>query len=144
MASKRRKKSTRQYGTHGWGRNKHRNSGMRGGFGNAGTGKKSDNKKPSIWAEDYFGKHGFVYKGIKEDVHAITFRDIEDKISSWLAQKQAQKEADTIILDLEKIGYNKLLSTGKITRKIKITVANASAKAAEKIKAAGGELVVNK
>ena len=58
-----------------------------------------------------------------------------------MEQKQAQKEADTIILDLEKIGYNKLLSTGKITRKIKITVSKASAKAAEKIKAAGGELV---
>ncbi len=144
MVVKRRKKSSRQCKTHGWGANKHRNSGMRGGYGNAGTGKKSHNKKPSIWAEDYFGKHGFVSKGQGECVCAINLRDIEDKLPVWLEEKHAKQEAGMIVLDLDELGYNKLLSTGKLTKKIRITVAKAAAGAEEKIKAAGGELVVNK
>lgn len=142
MVVRHRKKSSRQHGTHGWGRNKHRNSGMRGGYGNAGTGKKSHNKKPSIWAEDYFGKHGFVSKGQREEAKPINLRDIEDKLAGWLEQKLVREEAGTVLVDLEKLGYNKLLNTGKLTKKIKITVPKAAEGAAEKVKAAGGELVV--
>lgn len=144
MVVNKRKKSSRQQGstTHGWGRNKHRNSGQRGGYGNAGSGKKCDSKKTSNWATDYFGKHGFVRKGQVEHINAINIRDVEDKIPTWLANKQVTKEADTIIIDLGKIGYNKLLSTGKLTRKIKITVKKAAEGTAEKIKQTGGELVL--
>ena len=142
MTVNKRKKSNRQHGTHGWGRNKHRNSGMRGGYGNAGTGKKSDNKKPSNWATDYFGKHGFVSKPQLQADNTISFRDIEDKLSRWIEAKQASQEAGMITVDLGKLGYDKLLSTGKITKKVKITIPKAAANAAEKIKKAGGELVV--
>ena len=48
MTVNRRRKSSRGQGsvTHGWGKNKHRNSGSRGGYGNAGTGKKAQAKSP--------------------------------------------------------------------------------------------------
>lgn len=143
MVVNRRRKSSRQNGsnTHGWGKNKHRNSGSRGGFGNAGTGKKSHNKKPSIWATDYFGKHGFDSKQ-KHDDNVISLRDIEDKLPGWLEAKKAKQEAGMVVIDLEKLGYDKLLGTGKVTKKIKLTIAKAAAGAAEKVKAAGGELVV--
>jgi len=144
MVVKRRKKSARQYKTHGWGANKHRNSGMRGGYGNAGTGKKSDNKKPSIGAEDYFGKRGFVRKGQTEEINAINLRELEDKIPNWLKEKKINQEAQTIVINLEKLGYNKLLGTGKLTKKIKITAPKAAEGVAEKIKTAGGELVMTK
>jgi large subunit ribosomal protein L15 len=141
MVAKRRKKSSRAYGTHGWGKNKHRNSGMRGGYGNAGTGKKSDNKLPSIWAEDYFGKRGFVPRKKKQE-STLTLRDLEDRLPNWIEQKQASEEKGTIIVDLEKLGYTKILGSGKITKKVKITIPKAASGAAEKIKAAGGELVM--
>ena len=141
MVVNRRRKGSRAQGTHGWGKNKHRGSGSRGGCGNAGTGKKSHNKKPSIWKDEYFGKHGFSSK-IRKDVTPITLRDVEDKLSSWLNEKQVKQEAGTFVIDLQKLGYNKLLGTGKLTKKAKITVQKASAGAQEKIKAAGGELVV--
>ncbi|MCX6708156.1 MAG: uL15 family ribosomal protein [Candidatus Woesearchaeota archaeon] len=140
MVVKHQKKSGKRSGTHGWGRNKHRNSGSRGGYGMAGTGKKADNKKPSIWATEYFGKHGFVCQTAKT-INAITLRDVEDKLPAWMANKQAKEEAGTIVLNLKELGYDKLLGTGKITRKIKITIAKSTASAAEKIKKAGGELV---
>lgn len=146
MVVNRRKKVTRQRGssTYGWGKNKHRNSGSKGGFGNAGTGKKSDNKKPSIWGTktDYFGKHGFVSKGQYADVKAINLRDVEDKLNNWVAGKQVSHEAGVFVVDLSKLGYDKLLSSGKVLRKLKITVSSASEGAVEKVKAAGGELVV--
>jgi large subunit ribosomal protein L15 len=146
MVVNRRKKVVRQRGssTYGWGKNKHRNSGSRGGFGNAGTGKKSDNKKTYIWGTktDYFGKHGFVPKGQIVDVSAINLRDVEQMLPAWLAGKQVSQEAGIFIVDLAKLGYDKLLSSGKVTRKLKITVSSASEGAAEKVKAAGGELVV--
>jgi large subunit ribosomal protein L15 len=117
---------------------------MRGGYGNAGSGKKSDSKKPSNWATDYFGRQGFASKGPQEKTKPITIRDLEDKLPSWIEQKQAQHEAGTIVIDLEKLGYTKLLGTGAVTKKLKITVPKAAEGVAEKIKAAGGELVVKK
>ncbi len=141
MTVNKKKKSARMQGsgTHGWGRNKHRNSGQRGGYGNAGSGKKSDSKKPSNWAQDdYFGKHGFVSKGYPDTDITISIRDVEDKMPKWIKAKEASNNE----VDLGKLGYTKLLSTGKLTRKIKITIPKASVGAAEKIKTAGGELVV--
>lgn len=106
----------------------------------AGTGKKADHKKSSIWATEYFGKHGFVCQTAKT-TSAITLRDVEDKLPAWMANKQAKEEAGTIVLNLKELGYDKLLGTGKITRKFKIIIPKATASAAEKIKKAGGELV---
>jgi large subunit ribosomal protein L15 len=143
MVVNKRKKSSRSHGTHGWGRNKHRNSGQRGGYGNAGSGKKSDSKKPSIWGTktDYFGKHGFVSKGQITKDCVISVRDLEDKLPAFIAQKHAKQEAGVVVIDLTKLGYTKLLGTGKVTKKIKITIPTTTAGAAEKIKAAGGEVV---
>ena len=143
MPVNKRKKSSRTHGTHGWGRNKHRNSGQRGGYGNAGTGKKSDNKKPSIWGTktDYFGKHGFVSKGQITKDCVISIKDLEDKLPAFIEQKHAKQEAGIIAVNLGALGYTKLLGTGKVTKKLKITIPTAAAGAAEKIKAAGGEVV---
>lgn len=140
MVVNRRKKGTKSHGTHGWGRNKHRKSGSRGGCGNAGTGKKSHCNKPKIWGQDYLGKYGFVSVH-RNKVNAISLRDIEDKIPAWLNEKKIKQEAENIVINLKELGYTKLLSTGKVSRKIKITIPKASAGVEEKIKAAGGELV---
>lgn len=143
MVVNRRKKSSRQQGsgTHGWGKNKHRNSGSRGGYGNAGTGKKSHNKKPSIWASDYFGKYGFVSKNSR-DIKAISLRDIEQKIPCWLKEKKITSQDGKLVIDLEKLGFQKLLSSGKTNRSLKITVFKASKGVNKKISDAKGELVV--
>jgi len=98
----------------------------------AGTGKKADHKKTQIWNKEYFGKHGFINKTATE-TKTITLKDLDEKILS--------KHEQGATIDLNKLGYDKLLGTGKITRKAKIIIAQAVPSAAEKIKAAGGELV---
>lgn len=140
-----RKKSSRQRGgtTHGWGSmKKHRGAGNRGGRGMAGSGKKADQLKPSLWKnKKYFGKYGFKKKGIKIEISPINILLLEEKIASLEAAGKVSKENDVYVVDLEKIGYNKLLGSGKATKKFKITVPYASKGAVEKIKSAGGEVI---
>lgn len=45
-------------------------------------------------------------------------------------------------LDLVKLGFHKLLSTGKLTKKIHIKVPTATASAIEKVKNAGGTVSI--
>src|SRR3989344_1715915 len=125
MVVNRRKKSSRMQGsaTHGWGKNKHRNSGSRGGYGNAGTGKKSHGQKPSVWADEhYFGRHGFVSQNASPKLETITLRDVDQRIPLWLKEKKASEVSGKVVVDLGQLGYQKLLGTGKLTRAVKITV----------------------
>ena len=130
--------------THGWGaKKKHRGAGHRGGRGRAGSGKRGDAKKPSYWVDPkWMGKYGFKKKNIKEIVKPINFQDIEEKLGSWHQNNIIKKEQDSYVIDLNKIGYNKLLSKGSITQKLNITVKYASEKAIKKIKETGGGLTL--
>jgi len=145
MTVKRRKKITKQRGsrTCGWGL-VHRGSGQKGGAGNAGTGKKANAKapRPGLWTKQLMGKRGFVHKGPKIRDSVINLRDLEDKLPSLLSQKLATESAGTIIIDISKMGYTKVLGSGKVRRKWKITAQKAAPDAIEKVKAAGGELSV--
>jgi large subunit ribosomal protein L15 len=60
-----------------------------------------------------------------------------------LEQGKAVKEGALYVIDLEKLGYEKLLGSGVVAPKLKILVGCCSAQAAEKVKAAGGEVVLS-
>jgi large subunit ribosomal protein L15 len=142
MTINKRKKVVKYRGskTHGGGSmKKRRGAGHRGGKGAAGSGKRADQKKPSIWKGKYFGKHGFKSKRSKSII-AININYIEKNLEKFCSQKLINKENDFFSVDLRKIGFNKLLSTGKVTNKYKIKVSYASKKAVEKIKGNGGEV----
>ncbi|MEK6822708.1 MAG: uL15m family ribosomal protein [Nanoarchaeota archaeon] len=141
MVVKKQRKVIRKRGSrrHGYGR-AHRGSGNKGGYGNASGGKKSDTKKRSFPA-GYFGKEGFISH--QKVVHTIlNCRDLDSRIEHWTVQKLAKKEGDTYHIDLGTLGYDKLVGSGQITHKIKVTVAFAAKSVADKLKNAGGELVV--
>ena len=145
MTVNKRKKNTRQRGsmTHGWGaKKKHRGQGHRGGRGMAGTGKRSDAKKPSIWKNvDYFGKHGFISKTPKVKINPVNINFIEQHIDKYISNKLITKENEFYSIDLEKLGFNKLLGDGRISAKLRIKTPYASRTAIEKIKEAGGEVI---
>lgn len=147
MTVKRSKKIRKQRGsrTCGWGL-VHRGSGQKGGAGNAGTGKKANAKAPrsGLWTKQLMGKRGFVHHGVPLPGKAINLRDLEDLVPALLEKKLATEGAGVVSIDLGKAGYAKLLSTGRVTRKWRITAPEASPEAVEKVKAAGGELVVGK
>ncbi len=109
----------------------------------AGTGKRADQKKPSIineYGTSYFGKFGFVRPTtIKYKTINVQFLD---KKADELAKKgKIELKSGTYTLDLGKLGIGKLLGSGKTTKKMKITVDMASARAIEKVKKSGGEVI---
>lgn len=144
MTINKRKKNSRLRGshTHGWGaKKKHRGSGHRGGRGMAGSGKRADSKKPSIWKDPlYFGKHGFKPKGPAIEYNGINIRTLEDSLSSFAEKGFAKEEKWVFNVNLTSAGYTKLLSSGKATKKLIVTVQMASSSAVEKIKKAGGNV----
>ena len=128
-----RKKNSRQKGsrTHGWGTKKHRGAGNRGGRGMAGSGKRADQRKPTIikeyGLENYFGRHGFKrpQKSIKK-IKTINVGDI----------KSSEKE-----INLHEQGYTKLLGKGTISKGYIIKIKSFSKKAKEKIEKSGGQII---
>ncbi|MBU3941965.1 MAG: 50S ribosomal protein L15 [Nanoarchaeota archaeon] len=142
---KRKNRNMRGSQTHGWGaKKKHRGAGSRGGRGMAGTGKRGDAKKPCIWKDTkYFGKYGFTRPNkIVIKIKAINLKTIEQRLESLLSKKLIEKKNDSYVVDLKKLGFNKILSTGKITKKFNIKCDYASKKAVDKIKKAGGSIVL--
>lgn len=138
----RKKKSRRMRAqtTHGWGaKKKHRGSGNRGGVGMAGTGKRADQKKPSIlqkYGNSYYGKKGF--SSLKKRVKAINLYYINNHAESI----SISKDNGLYVIDLDKIGYTKLLGSGIVTKKIKVICEYASKNAIAKIKENGGDVVI--
>ena len=126
-----RKKNSRLRGskTHGWGAmKKHRGAGNRGGRGMAGTGKRADQKKPTIintiGLKNYFGKHGFKPQNKKES-KVINVQDLNFK----------EQE-----VNLDKLGYGKLTGKGLPNKKYIIHIKKFTQKAKEKIEKLGGEI----
>lgn len=142
-----RKKATRYRGsqTHGGGaKKKRRGAGSRGGRGMAGSGKRADQKKPTIlklYGNSYFGKKGFKSKN-KKVIKPITIQTIETKLYNWLKNGILKKEKEEIKINLKELGYNKLLSKGKIKNKYNIEVEYASKNVIEKIQKSGGKINV--
>ncbi len=145
MVVRRRKKSRKCRGsrTYGYGRiGQHRKSGSRGGFGMAGM-----HKHRWSWVvkyyPDYFGKHGFTRPPeLTVEVNGINVGLLDSIVDDLVSKGLASKENDTYVIELPKLGINKLLGSGKVTKKMKVVTIEATEKAIEKVKKAGGEVIV--
>ena len=88
---------------------------------------------------NYYGKKRFTSpKSIRQKVNVINVGKL-DEIAEKLS---AKKEKGKSFIDLESLGYNKLLGTGKITKSLIVKVPSCSESAAEKIKKAGGQILM--
>ncbi len=129
----------RKMGTHGWGaRKKHKKSGHRGGTGMAGTGKRGDTKitlVTKLYGHKYFGKQGITSRKTKRDTRQrINLQQIEKNL-----EKYGKKTAKGWEINLAKY---KILGKGEIKEKLIITAFEASKSAIEKVKKAGGQIVL--
>lgn len=138
-----RKKSSRMHGkgmgTHGGGsRKKRRGSGHKGGKGMAGTGKRAGQKKTLItklYGNKYFGKQGVTSRKTERDKRKrINLREIEMN-----PEKYGKKSGDKFEVDLKEY---KILGTGEVRNKLVIRAKEASKSAIEKVKKAGGEILL--
>ncbi|MFC1710663.1 uL15m family ribosomal protein [Nanoarchaeota archaeon] len=143
MRLKKKKKSSRMHGrkmgTHGGGaRKKRKGSGHRGGVGLSGSGKRADHKKSMIlkkYGHGYFGKQGITSRGSKRDNRKrINLMDITQNL-----EKYGKKTGKGYELDLVKY---KILGKGEVNQKLIIKAKEASKTAIEKVKKAGGEIIL--
>ena len=140
MTQRKRKKNVRAHGskTHFYGSmKKHRGAGHRGGRGNAGSGKRSDAKKPSYWKIPV--KKGFFnYQRVNNvTMNVGHLSSIADRL---VAERKAVVTQGAVVINLRELGVTKLLGSGKLTKKLKVSVAFATPSAVEKIEATGGSV----
>jgi large subunit ribosomal protein L15 len=128
--------------THGRGKKSGRGAGKHGGKGNAGLHKHRYIEMLKFMP-DHFGRHGFKRPQCSVvSKFTINVSDIERNLAKWVAEGKVKDEKGLFTVDLVALNYDKLLGTGPVTKKLRITVPEASQKALEKVKAAGGEVVV--
>ncbi len=153
MKIKKRKKFSRMrgrgMGTHGGGaRKKRKKSGHRGGAGMSGSGKRADHKKTLItkrYGHSYFGKQGITSRKSKKDKRKrINLRDIESSLERYIKKGIAKKTEKGFEINLE--DYKILNSSKEYTLKNKLIIKakEASKSVIEKVKKAGGEIILGK
>ena len=143
---RRRKKSRKLRGrtrTMGWGRiGQHRKSGSRGGFGAVGFHKHKYTLIKALGIR-YYGKHGFQRPPeVTEAKLGINVSELDENVEHLVALGLAKKKGDVIYVDLEALGYNKLLGRGRVTRKINVRVRYATESAISKVESAGGKVEI--
>jgi large subunit ribosomal protein L15 len=124
--------------THGWGRvAQHRRTGSKG--------RRNAGRHKALWSyvtkyePDYYSKVGFTSpKSLRNGAKTINV-GVLDGIA---AESATEKQKDKIALDLAALGYTKLLGAGKITRPLIIKVQSCSKSAADKVKNAGGQVLM--
>ncbi len=118
--------------THGWGsKKKHRGSGSQGGTGMSGLMK---HKRSWMLQNDpeHFGRAGFkVPSAVKKEEKYINLKDL-DAIASKMNKKD---------IDLSELGYDKVLSTGRLTRPLVVKAKKIVEKAKKKIEGIGGQAI---
>lgn len=131
--------------THGWGQiGQHRAGGGRGGHGKAGLDK---HKWTYIIKHDpdYFKKKGFVStRTLGRKVNVINVGKLDDLADKLESEKKLERKEKKIFLDLESLGYDKLLGTGEIIKPMLVKVASYSEAASRKLEEAGGQILKEK
>ena len=114
--------------THGRGHKAGRGAGKRGGRGLAGINKHRVMTRIK-YMPDHWGMHGFNRHPTLRTVYVtVNVSQLEDMA----------KGNDTI--NLTEMGIDKILGSGRINSALKVIVQEASARAVEKIEAAGGSI----
>ncbi len=127
----------------GWGRTgQHRRSGRKGGRGHAGY-----HKHYWTWvvkyAPDWFGKHGFTRPpSIVPQYRGINVGQLDEVAEELLKKGVAKEEDGKIRINIVKLGFNKLLGGGRVTKPLIVETIKATEEAVRKIEEAGGKVVI--
>lgn len=134
------KKKRRGSGTHGGGsKKKRRGAGSRGGRGKAGSGK---HKKFQSIKSDYRvtrEKKGFSRPS--KDVDTINLKQLDLLVDELVENDEVEEKDGKPVVNLDELGYDKLLGSGKLTRSILVESKKFTEKSKAKIEESGGEAI---
>jgi large subunit ribosomal protein L15 len=144
MQKRRPKKSTTMKGVRsaGYGRTKgHRAAGQRGGKGMAGS-KKHHYIKVMQENPRYFGKWGFKRpQKVIDNLVAINVGDIDEAADRLVGQGMATMTGKRYNIDVSNMGIDRILGSGKVTRKLNLMGVKAiTPRAREKVAGIGGTI----
>jgi len=140
MVVRKQKKQRRGERTYHGSHKKWRGGGSRGGRGQAGLHKYKWSYTTK-YDPDHFGKSGIKSLKLKK-INAINLRDLDQMIEKLLKQKLVEQEGNKIKIDLEKIGYDKLLGSGQVTKALIVEAKYFSKNAIKKLEEADGKAIV--
>jgi large subunit ribosomal protein L15 len=126
----------------GYGRTKgHRAAGQRGGKGMAGS-KKHHYIKVMQENPRYFGKWGFKRpQKVIDNLVAINVGDIDEAADRLVGQGMATMTGKRYNIDVSKMGIDRILGSGKVTRKLNLMGVKAiTPRAREKVAGIGGTI----
>jgi large subunit ribosomal protein L15 len=115
-----------------------RGAGNRGGRGRAGINAHHFVKWYKEMGGPVFGKDGFSNSS-EITVTVIDIGIIDQIIPSLLAQGIAKNEGDVIVINATDMGIDKVLGSGKVTKKMNISAQAFSESAKAKIEKMGGK-----
>jgi large subunit ribosomal protein L15 len=91
---------------------------------------------------EYFGKRGFTsQKSLSRKINIINVGELDELADRLAVEKKLERKGKKVFLDLDKLGYSKLLGMGKTTKPMLVKVTSYSKAAAEKINEAGGQIL---
>ncbi len=115
-----------------------RGAGNRGGRGRAGINAHHFVKWYKEMGGPVFGKDGFSNSSTLT-VSVMDIGIIDQIVPSLLAQGIAKNEGDVIVINVAEIGIDKVLGSGKVTKKLNISAPAFSESAKIKIEKMGGK-----
>ena len=115
-----------------------RGAGNRGGRGRAGINAHHFVKWYKEMGGPVFGKDGFSNSS-QISVSVMDVGIIDQIVPSLLAQGIAKNEGDVIVINIADIGIDKVLGSGKVTKKLNIYAQAFSESAKVKIEKMGGK-----
>ncbi len=127
--------------THGYGQ-----IGQHRGKGHKGRRKSGFNKHGWTYVvkyePNYFGKRGFTSpRSLSQRVNILNVGELEELADKLAMEQRLEKKEGKAFLDLDKLGYDKLLAKGRITKPLLVKIASHSKAAAKKIEEAGGRIL---
>jgi len=119
----------------------HRAAGQRGGKGMAGS-KKHHYIKLMIENPRYFGKWGFKRpQKLLENLVVLNIGEIDESADRLVEKGIATMTGKRYNIDVSKLGIDRILGSGKVTRKLNLTgVQSITLRAREKVTGIGGTI----
>ena len=119
----------------------HRAAGQRGGKGMAGS-KKHHYIKVMIENPRYFGKWGFKRpQKLLENLVVLNIGEIDESADRLVEKGIATMTGKRYNIDVSKLGIDRILGSGKVTRKLNLTgVQSITNRAREKVTGVGGTI----
>jgi large subunit ribosomal protein L15 len=89
-----------------------------------------------------FGKHGFVRPPeISPEICTINVGELDERLDELVQRGIAKQEENKFVIDVSKLGIDKVLGGGRITHPLEIMAKEFSEQAKRKLEEAGGKAV---